>query len=159
MIIQVERSNIGTVGAFWNLLTGTQSGKIAVVGYLILSIAGCILAKDLGKKVVLLSSIMVVAPLWSGRYTTIYMIIPLILFFRENHQEVIDYIYAVLFACMFLFIAYNSTAVSDRFYLWLPTVIERMAIYAMNVIIIAGALIRTVASGVNRQPKALKRED
>lgn len=156
MIIQADRSNIGSVGAFWNLLTGTQSGKIAVVGYLILAAAGCIVAKDLWKKMLLLSSIMVVAPPWSGRYTTIYMIIPLILFFRENHQEALDYIYAALFACMFLFIAYNSTAVSDRFYLWLPTVIERMAIYTMNVIIIAGALIRIVGSVVNRRPKALK---
>jgi len=155
MIIQANRSSIGSVGAFWNLLTGTQNGKIAVAVYLILTVTGCVLAKDLWKKVFLLSSIMVVAPLWSGRYTTIYMIIPLILFFKESRQEIIDYIYAILFACMFLFIAYSNTAASDYFHIYLPSVIERMAIYIMNVMIIAGVLIQNVRHVVNRKRKVL----
>lgn len=144
MTIQAVGNGIGTVGAFWNLLTETQNGWVAVAGYLILIVAGCILTKDLWKRVCLLSSVMVVAPFWSGRYTTIYMVIPLILFFRESGQKVIDYIYAGLFACMFLLIAYSNTVISDYAHTYLPIVVERMAIYAMNIMVIAGALILSV---------------
>lgn len=92
MTVQANQSGIGSVGAFWNLLTGKQSGTIAAAGYLVLAVAGCALAQDLWKKVFLLSSIMVVAPLWSGRYTTIYMIIPLILFLEKAvRKELIIY--------------------------------------------------------------------
>ncbi len=146
MTVQANQSGIGSVGAFWNLLTGKQSGTIAAAGYLVLAVAGCALAQDLWKKVFLLSSIMVVAPLWSGRYTTIYMIIPLILFFRESRQERINYIYAVLFACIFLFAVYNTAGALDCFHTNLPYAIERMSIYIMNIMVIAGALIQYVKS-------------
>lgn len=147
--IQVGQSSVGSVGALWNLLFGAQNGVIVAVIYLALAVAGCVLAKDLWKKTLLLSSIMVVAPLWSGRYTTIYMAIPLILFFRENHRKVMDYIYAALFACMFLLVTHNTATLSNYFHLWYPSAIERIAIYIMDIIVIAEGVIQS-ARGAGR---------
>lgn len=154
MIIQSDKVGIGSVGALWNLLTGMRNGEIAAVGYLILAVLGCVLTRDMWKKIFLLSSIMVIAPLWSGRYTTIYMIIPLILYFKESRKKVIDYVYTFLFACMFLFVAFSSTTAPERLRVFCsPSAIERMAIYVMNIVLIAEVVIQRMKTNVNKLKK------
>lgn len=155
MIIQSDRVGTASVGAFWNLLTGMRNGEIAAVGYLILAVLGCVLARDMWKKIFLLSSIMVIAPLWSGRYTTIYMVIPLILYFRESRKGVINYVYTFLFACMFLLVAFSSTTVPEHLRVFCsPSAIERIAIYVMNIVLIAEAVIQHMRTNVNK-PKRM----
>lgn len=146
MTIQTAGSGLGSIYALWNLITKSwlhmelQGGGVAVVVYLMLAFVGSIFATDFWKKVFLLASIMVVAPFWSGRYTPIYMAIPLILFFKEKRQNAMDYIYAILFAGMFLFLTYNHTGIAGIFGTNLPAVITYLAIYAMNVLLIIEAI-------------------
>lgn len=156
MIIQSDKSGIGSVGALWNLLTGTQNGEIAAGVYFILAALACVMAEELWKKAFFLSSMMVIAPLWSGRYTTIYMVIPLILYFRDEHREIIDYIYAFLFAGMFLFAVFTSTRVPERLQMFLaPSAIDRMAIYLMNILILATESARYAKRAVRRRQDIL----
>lgn len=140
---------MGSIRAFWNLTTewfhlGIKEdfGIIIVIGYVILAIFASVLVKDYWKKNFLLSSIMILGPFWSGRYTAIYLTLPLILFLSKKLYETLDYLFAFLFACMFLFLTYNNIEIASIMATNLPSALEYSALYLMNIILIAEAIIR-----------------
>ncbi len=157
MTIQTAGSGLGSIYALWNLITRSwlhmeiQGGRVAVVVYLMLALVGSVFATDFWKKTFMLSSIMVVAPFWSGRYTPIYMVIPLILFFKEKRQNTMDYIYAILFAGMFLFLTYNHAGIAGIFGTNLSATITYLAIYAMNILLITEAITKKVVEVVKNR--------
>lgn len=68
-----------------------------------------------------------------------------ILFFKEKRQNAMDYIYAILFAGMFLFLTYNHTGIAEIFGTNLPAVITYLVIYAMNILLVTEAITEKVA--------------
>jgi len=78
-------------------------GVIGNVVYIILACAALWTSLDEWKRLYLLCSLMVVAPVWSGDYTPIYFSIPLIYFLREERKNKTDYLYACLFVGIFCF--------------------------------------------------------
>mgnify|MGYP006993777595 FL=1 len=115
IIIQTEvYRGMGSIHAFWNQIAmewlhcePKNVGTVFVVVYVFIAILASFLVKDVWKKVFLLSSIMIVAPFWSGGYVGIYLVVPLVLFIRQKQNGMINYVYAGLFACMFLLFTYT----------------------------------------------------
>lgn len=144
---------MGSILSFWNLTAvehlhlGKNLGIMIDIVYVLAALLGCALAEEPWKKTVLLSSIMVLAPFWSGRYTLIYLVIPLVLFLSKKQYKTMDHLYTVLFACMFLFLTYNNMKVMEITTTSLPSLIEYSALYIMNTLLIAEAVI----GFINRQ--------
>lgn len=137
---------MGSILSFWNITAvdhlhlGKSAGIMMDILYVLIAIPGSALVKELWKKTLLLSSIMILAPFWSGRYTAIYLVIPLILFLAKEQYKTVDYLYAFLFACMFLFLTYTNAKVAETTSVQLPFLIEYSSLYLMNILLIAEAV-------------------
>ena len=116
------------------------AANILVIVYFLLAAGAAFFGRDLWKKVYLLSSIMVLCPFWSGDYTLIYFVIPLILFLVDvsdrNNLSAPDYAYAVLFAAIFSFFTITSETVSNSTGLGTIVIVEYVPVYIMSILLI-----------------------
>ncbi len=155
IIIQTEvYRGMGSIHAFWNQIAmewlhcePKNVGTVFVVVYVFIAILASFLVKDVWKKVFLLSSIMIVAPFWSGRYVGIYLVVPLVLFIRQKQNGMINYVFAGRFACMFLLFTYTRGGVTRLLATNLPSAIEYSAIYIMNIILMIEAICNLCKKG------------
>jgi len=88
-------------------------GKILSVLYAIMGLIAFWVTSVEWKRLYLLCSLMVVVPLWSGHYTSIYFSIALICFLCGERKNKMDYLYALLFAGMFCFFTWNTPAITN----------------------------------------------
>lgn len=101
----------------------------------------CCHADAYWKKVFSLVSIMATVPLWSGGYTKIYYLIPLILFFRtDSAKKVQESVYTVLFSCMFLFMMCSNPELETVLNTDMPSAITYLAVYSFSILLIAQSL-------------------
>lgn len=84
-------------------------GKVLPIAVIILGCAGCFLANSTWKKCASLVVSIVLFPSFSLQYNVLYLIIPLILFVKEDAWNKIDYFYSVLFALCLSELAFGST--------------------------------------------------
>lgn len=142
-----EYRGMGSILSFWNttavdhLHLGKGPGIVIDILFVLIALLASALINEFWKKTLLLSSIMILAPFWSGRYTGIYLVIPLILFLAKEQYKTVDYLYAFLFACMFLFLTYTNTKIAETTSVQLPFLIEYSSLYLMNILLIAEAVI------------------
>lgn len=155
IIIQTEvYRGMGSIHAFWNQIAmewlhcePKNVGTVFVVLYVLIAVLTSLLVKEVWKKIFLLSSIMIVAPFWSGRYTGIYLLVPLVLFIRQKRNGMINYVYAGLFACMFLLLTYNPGELTRLLATNFPSAIEYSAICIMNLILMIEAICNLCKKG------------
>lgn len=97
------------------------AGRAVSVLFFLLSCGCVLLQKELWKKMVLLSGIMIFFPVWSGAYTIIYMTLPLVLFLRDSRSTgrggtgLTAILYQVFFACIFTMLLWNTQGLENFF--------------------------------------------
>lgn len=101
------------------------AGRVVSALFFLLSCFCVLMQKELWKKTVLLSGIMIFFPVWSGSYTIIYLTLPLVLFlggengagfiYRRDgrgrapgRSNAFDILYQVFFACIFTTLLWNT---------------------------------------------------
>lgn len=98
------------------------AGKAVSVLFFLVSCGCVLLQKELWKKMVLLSGIMIFFPVWSGAYTIIYMTLPLVLFLKDGGDAyrsgagLTDILYQVFFACIFTMLLWNTQGLENFFH-------------------------------------------
>lgn len=97
--------NIGNTLDFMEAFLGTEFNvlRIVLVAFIgICSICVLIFSKDMWKVQAALAAVIILIPGFSYTYTLIYMAIPLVTFFySRSNKKYIDWIYMVLFVCLF----------------------------------------------------------
>lgn len=90
-------------------------------------------SKSKWRSAALLTGTMILFPMWSGTYTVAYMCIPLVLFLREKEDgyEVLDYVYAALFAGIFSLIVAFSKFTMEYLFSTLTIVVRYISLYLM----------------------------
>ncbi len=119
--------------------------------YALLSVVGVYGHRSLWKKMYLLTSMMILIPIWSATYTLIYLVIPLIFFFfdPETKPRKTNYVYSVMFAFIFAMIALKGKILDNppSYYL------EYIPVYVIDIMLIAdgirAALINIIAKNDN----------
>lgn len=114
-------------------------GKILTWTYAVTAVAGIWVLQDTWKSLFMLCSIMVIVPYWSGAYTVVYLVIPLLYFLSEDHKKGIDYIYAVLFVGMFCLFVWNTPMITNITG-DLSWAVRYLSIYVMNFLLILETL-------------------
>lgn len=127
----IERGDLRSV-AYVVVLIGQKLGfeipslialgqKISYV-FFALSCLCVLLQSSLWKRITLLCGIMIFFPTWSGSYTLIYLVLPLLLYFGDvpgkemkKKQNILGFLYPFLFACVFTMMLWNP-AWSDRLF-------------------------------------------
>lgn len=95
------------------------------------------------KNFMLLCSIMIIVPSWSGDYVAIFMVLPLLYFFKElnySYLKTEDCIFATLFGLIFLMFVWNIDILKDNGYN-LGSLLRYLAIYMFNIMILTTGII------------------
>ncbi len=123
-------------------------GKMLTWMYAVISMIGMWILQDTWKRLFMVCSLMVIVPYWSGAYTVIYLVIPLLYFLSEEHKKRMDYIYAVLFVGMFCLFVWNTPAITNITG-DLSWAVRYLSIYVMSFLLVLetlGSSIRMVSA-------------
>lgn len=118
-------------------------GKILTWTYAVIAMAGMWILQDTWKRLFMLCSFMVIVPYWSGSYTVIYLVIPLLYFWSEGHKNRTDYIYAALFAGIFCLFVWETPAIT-QIAGNLSWAVRYLSIYVMSFLLV----LETLRSGI-----------
>ncbi len=133
------------IGQFAGISVSTGTAVICTMLYFGVAVLAAFVADDLWKKTFMLSSIMILCPFWSGRYTRIYMMLPLLFFLAEPHEKTkLQYVYAVMFALLFCFCPVNISHISSIIKVGWPDFVSYSAIYIINILIIWEAVKKMI---------------
>lgn len=110
-------------------------GKVMTGIYAVIAMTGAWILDDIWKRLFLLCSFIIIVPSWSGSYTMIYLVIPLIYFLCGERNKRSDYLYAVLFAGIFCFFTWNTPSITQITgdISWL---VRYMSVYVASLILI-----------------------
>ncbi len=123
-------------------------GKILTWLYAVIAMIGMWILQDTWKRLFMLCSLMVIVPYWSGSYTVIYLVIPLLYFLCGGHRKGIDYVYAVLFVGMFCFFVWNTPVITNITG-DLSWVVRYLSVYSISFLLVLetlGSSIRMVSA-------------
>lgn len=130
-------NSLDTVGRIWNANLWNVSKSLSVL-IMLLSVGVVLFAHKVKewKLVAVLSLVLIMLPGFSGIYCLCYMILPMVMFFQENHENNtrINYIYIILFLCMFV------PVVNFRFQLFAPFT-EDVYLMRLSTLLESGALV------------------
>lgn len=136
------------VGQLHRMFTGKTDGasglSLLVTGvYAALALFSCFIQRGGWKTWMLLCSIMVIAPFWSGEYTCIYFVIPLLLFLKDagSNRTKANYCYAAGFVVIFMLFSGDANWFHLHFSTSLSYFLRYVTIYVMNAAIIVGSIV------------------
>lgn len=157
-------NSLDTIGRIVNVNLWNFS---KIISMLILSVSvGCALFTDKfeeWKLVAVLSLILILLPGFSAIYCLCYMIMPLVLFLRDNREKhnSMNYVYISLFLCMFMPILNFRLAIfapfrEDAYLMRLSTILESSALLVMLALVLGSIIhqmdinrrLRIVSGGV-----------
>ena len=130
--------------------------KALPIVVVVLGCAGSFIANSTWKKCASLVISIVLFPSFSLQYNVLYLIIPLILFIKENTWNKFDYFYSVLFALCLSELAFGSTdilqALGYDFSVNLGMIVPAIAMIVLLVAIFAeGIIVRLKSATVTPQ--------
>lgn len=105
--------SIGMICRFFAKTTGNDYAYISLICTFVVAfilMTSFFVQKTDWKKVALLSIMMIILPGWSGSYTSIYMLIPMVLLFsKSNEGNVEEYFFSIFFGFLF-----SSLAITNK---------------------------------------------
>ena len=141
-------NTLDTIGRILNINLWNVSRVMSA--FILLISAGCILFApkvEEWKLVMLLSLILILLPGFSAIYCLLYLMLPLVMFLRDNHEvyKRINYAYLILFLCAFVPIVNFRFKIfapftDDAYLMRLSTIIESFALLVLFVLLIVDIL-------------------
>lgn len=125
------------------------AGQLFSVLFLLISCVLTLLQRVLWKRLVLLSGIMILFPVWSGSYTLIYLALPLVLFiggWKEERKETpkLLLLYQIWFACIFTMVLWNPSWSMRIFNADFPYTIRALGAWGLILTVMADTVCRRI---------------